>query len=84
MYRQEISFIFIDGALVEGDKGEYQYQNSGYLKKQYQLSQVVLGEIMVIRPYEHFSLAVVTKAKEPLGFDVLALPPQQPFSEPTL
>ncbi|MGF1717241.1 LysM peptidoglycan-binding domain-containing protein [Photobacterium chitinilyticum] len=78
-----IFHLYRSGALVEGDKGEYQYQNSGYLKKQYQLSQMALGEIMVIRPYEHFSLAVVTRATEPLGLDILALPPRQPFSEST-
>lgn len=67
--------LYLSGAVVEGDKGGYQYKTSRYISNQYPLSKIGLGEVMVIRPYEHFSLAVVMKATEPFVPTVLALPP---------
>ncbi|MGF1683450.1 LysM peptidoglycan-binding domain-containing protein [Photobacterium minamisatsumaniensis] len=63
-----------EGADVSGRKGEYHYQalNS---KTTYSLRNVPIGEIVVVRPYERFSLAVVTKAIEPFSAGVMALPP---------
>ncbi|WP_036820437.1 LysM peptidoglycan-binding domain-containing protein [Photobacterium sanctipauli] len=68
--------LYRAGAKVSGSKGEYQYRASGH-KVSYALRDIAIGEIMVIRPYEHFSLAVVTKAVEPFSPGVIALPPSQ-------
>lgn len=70
--------LYRSGAKVEGERGDYRYQNSGYANDQHQLSEIVLGEVMVIRPYEYFSLAVVMSATEPFKAGVMALPPQHP------
>ena len=35
------------------------------LSQTHQLKDIPIGEVMVIRPYDYFSLAVVTKATEP-------------------
>lgn len=68
--------LFRTGAVVKGKKGDYHYKDGSLRSGHYQLSDVAIGEVMVIRPYEHFSLAVVTRASEPFRSGVLALPPQ--------
>ncbi|WP_299020664.1 LysM peptidoglycan-binding domain-containing protein [uncultured Photobacterium sp.] len=70
--------LYRSGAVVKGSKGDYRYKDrSGSLfSNQFQLSDVAIGELMVLRPYEHFSLAVVTRASEPFCSGVLALPPR--------
>ncbi|MCW8331454.1 LysM peptidoglycan-binding domain-containing protein [Photobacterium sp. SDRW27] len=67
--------LYRPGAKILGDKGDYQYQQNSYRSEQYQLSDVPIGEVMVIRAYEYFSLAVVTNATEPFRPGVFALPP---------
>lgn len=69
--------LYRPGAKVLGKKGDYQYQKNSYLTEQYQLSEIAIGEAMVIRAYEYFSLAVVTRATEPFRAGVFALPPPQ-------
>ena len=68
--------LYRRGAVVEGEKGDYHYQDGRLRSGRYRLSDIAIGEVMVIRPYEHFSLAVVTRASEPFRSGVLALPPQ--------
>lgn len=61
------------GAGYVGTKGHYDYSKpeSPILPPRLRFSQppqlqaVPIGEVMVIRPYEYFSLAIVTKATEP-------------------
>ncbi|ELR63144.1 Putative LysM domain protein [Photobacterium marinum] len=68
--------LYRSAAVVKGSKGGYHYKDSLLRFGHYQLSDVPIGEVMVIRPYEHFSLAVVTRASEPFRAGVLALPPR--------
>ncbi|WP_064601511.1 LysM peptidoglycan-binding domain-containing protein [Photobacterium sp. J15] len=68
--------LYRSGAVVKGVKGDYHYKDASLRFGHYQLSDVPIGEVMVIRPYEHFSLAVVTRASEPFRAGVLALPPK--------
>ncbi|MGF1871005.1 LysM peptidoglycan-binding domain-containing protein [Photobacterium indicum] len=68
--------LFRPGAEVTGDKGNYAYKKTqNWLSAKRQLSNLYIGEVMVIRPYEYFSLAVVTRSLEPFRAGVLALPP---------
>ena len=73
-----IFHLYRAGDKVQGKKGGYRYQNS-LLAGQYQLGTMAIGEVMVIRPYESFSLAVVTRAAEPFRAGVSALPPVAPL-----
>ncbi|MEH6530093.1 MAG: LysM domain-containing protein [Photobacterium frigidiphilum] len=69
--------LFRPGAEVTGGKGNYAYKKAqNWLSAKRQLSSLHIGEVMVIRPYEYFSLAVVTRSLEPFRAGVLALPPQ--------
>ncbi|MGC9423099.1 LysM peptidoglycan-binding domain-containing protein [Vibrio sp.] len=61
------------GATVYQDKEGYSYKsNRG---EQINLPQRKVGALMVIRPYDAFSLALVTNSEEPIDQSVLALPP---------
>ncbi|KLV03255.1 hypothetical protein ABT56_20465 [Photobacterium aquae] len=57
--------------------GEYTYEIPSYIRddEKVSLEAMPIGEVMVIRAYEHFSLAVVTKATAPLPAGAKALPP---------
>ncbi|MDX1304282.1 LysM peptidoglycan-binding domain-containing protein [Photobacterium sp.] len=69
--------LFKPGAKVTGNKGDYAYKNEhGWLPEKQQLSSLLIGEVMVIRPYEYFSLAVVTRSLQPFRAGMLALPPR--------
>ncbi|PSW01432.1 LysM peptidoglycan-binding domain-containing protein [Photobacterium lipolyticum] len=69
--------LFKPGAKVTGNKGDYAYKNEhGWLSEKQQLSRSLVGEVMIIRPYEYFSLAVVTRSLEPFRAGTLALPPR--------
>ncbi|GAL08086.1 hypothetical protein JCM19237_6858 [Photobacterium aphoticum] len=67
--------LYRDGADVVGRKGDYEYQKLGSQKK-FTLHQIPVGEIAIIRPYEHFSIGVITKSSEPIAPGTLALPPK--------
>ncbi|MGF1726449.1 LysM peptidoglycan-binding domain-containing protein [Photobacterium nomapromontoriensis] len=66
--------VYRQGVEVIGSKGDYAYKTVTDLKPS-TLSDIAVGEVMIIRPYEHFSLAVVTKASEPVAPGAKALPP---------
>lgn len=66
--------IIRPGAGYTGDKGRYEYSDpdSPLLSSSLfpssesgRLQDILIGEVIVIRPYEYFSLAVVTRATEP-------------------
>ena len=66
--------IIRPGAKYSGNKGGYAYSKpdspirvSPFVatSSNESLQEIPIGEVMVIRPYEYFSLAVVTKAIEP-------------------
>lgn len=69
--------LYRSGAKVAGSKGSYHYQTDNNVAQQHQLSDIHIGEVMVIRPYDSFSLAVVTRSTEPFHAGVQARPPRQ-------
>ena len=62
------------GAVVFGKQGEYSYKESAASDK-VQLPSTSLGSLMVIRPYEYFSLALITQSCKPVSNDILAESP---------
>ncbi|WP_435248066.1 LysM peptidoglycan-binding domain-containing protein [Vibrio sp. nBUS_14] len=62
------------GAVVFGKQGEYSYEESAASDK-VQLPSTSLGSLMVIRPYEYFSLALITQSSKPISNDILAVSP---------
>ncbi|UPR58103.1 LysM peptidoglycan-binding domain-containing protein [Vibrio sp. ED004] len=62
------------GAVVFGKQGEYSYTESAASDK-VQLPSTSLGSLMVIRPYEYFSLALITQSSKPVSNDILAVSP---------
>ncbi|MBY5948948.1 LysM peptidoglycan-binding domain-containing protein [Photobacterium rosenbergii] len=76
--------ILRPGATYMGNKGAYEYgkpespimSSSLTLSQSHQLKDIPIGEVMVIRPYDYFSLAVVTKATEPFRTGVQLVPPR--------
>lgn len=67
--------LYRAGAGVVGEKGSYDYQGVSFQQQKFVLSQVPVGEMVVIRAYEHFALGVVTRATQPFVPGTLALPP---------
>ncbi|OEE00327.1 LysM peptidoglycan-binding domain-containing protein [Vibrio cyclitrophicus] len=63
-----------NGAVVFGKQGEYSYKESAASDK-VQLPSTSLGSLMVIRPYEYFSLALITQSSKPVSNDILAVSP---------
>ncbi|ASF98705.1 LysM peptidoglycan-binding domain-containing protein [Vibrio anguillarum] len=73
--RQGTMFDLIQaGSKVSGKKGQHQ-QN---LDETLQLPSSLVGSLMVIRPYEHFSLALITDSRVPIGKSVIAVSPLKP------
>ena len=62
------------GAVVFGKQGEYSYKESAASNK-VQLPSTSLGSLMAIRPYEYFSLALITQSSKPVSNDILAESP---------
>ena len=56
--------LYAQGALVDGDK---------------HLPDTLIGHLMVIRPYEHFSLALVTQSTQPISQQTLLRSPLDTF-----
>lgn len=67
--------LYQAGAKVNGKKGLFTYQQ-GSANSDVQLPSLKVGTLMVIRPYERFSLALITNSSAPISNDVLALSPQ--------
>ncbi|MCX9562854.1 peptidoglycan-binding protein, partial [Vibrio cholerae] len=67
--------LYQAGAKVNGKKGLFTYQQ-GSANADVQLPSLKVGTLMVIRPYERFSLALITNSSAPISNDVLALSPQ--------
>jgi hypothetical protein len=67
-----------EGNIVNGNKGEYYYETDKDTKKKgIQLPQTEIGELIVIRPYEKFSLALITKSEMPIHKGVIAVSPNE-------
>jgi len=55
--------------------GESFKKDSGLLDKEITLPQSKVGELLVIRPYEYFSLALITNSTKPINQDVSVVSP---------
>ena len=57
------------GAVIYGGKGNYRYKKeigvNGFSSAE--LPPVAIGQMVVIRPYAKFSLALITQSDEPIG-----------------
>lgn len=62
------------GTVVYGQQGDYSYDNET-LGDKIQLPNTEIGNLMVIRPYQYFSLALVTQSSKPISQDTLAVSP---------
>ncbi|PWI31826.1 peptidoglycan-binding protein [Vibrio albus] len=73
--RQGTMFHLIEaGSEVYGDAGEFTYDSLGEWGS-IQLPDTLVGSIMVIRPYEYFSLAIITNSQSPVSKRSLAVSP---------
>ncbi len=65
------------GSVVYGKKGEYYYEDGKFFNsgKRIDLPPVTIGEMVVIRPYAKFSLALITQSDEPIKEDSIAVSP---------
>ncbi|MBW3698419.1 LysM peptidoglycan-binding domain-containing protein [Vibrio sp. T187] len=73
--RQGSMFELLEsGATVYGTQGNYSYESSSS-GEEYQLPDTPAGSLMIIRPYEYFSLALVTNSLKPINSKVLAISP---------
>ncbi|MEJ2766758.1 LysM domain-containing protein [Photobacterium sp. MCCC 1A19761] len=60
---------------IRGETGQYRYGSVTQHTSATGLTGPVIGDVMVIRPYEHFSLAVITRAAAPFEPGLAARPP---------
>jgi hypothetical protein len=70
----QVFSLLQSGAEVGNKKGQYFYSDKG--DTQQILGRTQLGEAMIIRAFEHFSLAVVLKAKMPFKAGVIGVSPE--------
>ncbi|OEF26133.1 LysM peptidoglycan-binding domain-containing protein [Vibrio rumoiensis] len=67
------------GAAIYGSKGNYRYKKdigvNGF--RSAELPAIPIGQMVVIRPYAKFSLALITKSDEPIEVDSIAISPIQ-------
>lgn len=69
------------GTTVYGEQGSYTYKSSATGKK-VTLPDTPVGSLMVIRPYEYFSLALVTSSLKPINTDTFAFSPIAQVRDP--
>ncbi|NIY93697.1 LysM peptidoglycan-binding domain-containing protein [Vibrio diazotrophicus] len=79
--------VYQTGSHVFGSQGEFSYEKK-WFDKGMQLPSNKVGELMVIRPYDKFSLALITRSQTAFNQDVMALSPlaanaAQPLSSDT-
>ncbi|WP_176470682.1 LysM peptidoglycan-binding domain-containing protein [Vibrio metoecus] len=73
--------LYQAGAKVSDKKGQFTYQQEGS-DADVQLPSLKVGTLMVIRPYERFSLALITNSSAPINQEIIAVSPQSTSSEP--
>jgi hypothetical protein len=76
MHSGHVFDLFKQGANVQGQKGSYHYKDNP-LAGSTQLGQISVGKLMVLRPYESFSLAIIIQSLEPFTSGVIALSPER-------
>lgn len=65
------------GREVNGHKGEYYYDSNNIEKEGFQLPKIEIGELIVIRPYKQFSLALITRGERPINNTTLVESPKK-------
>ncbi|EEX64205.1 LysM peptidoglycan-binding domain-containing protein [Vibrio metoecus] len=73
--------LYQAGAKVSDKKGQFTYPQEGS-DADVQLPSLKVGTLMVIRPYERFSLALITNSSAPINQEIIAVSPQSTSSEP--
>lgn len=73
--------LYQAGAKVSDKKGQFTYPQEGS-DADMQLPSLKVGTLMVIRPYERFSLALITNSSAPINQEIIAVSPQSTSSEP--
>ncbi|PNH85413.1 nucleoid-associated protein YgaU [Vibrio diazotrophicus] len=66
--------VYNTGSHVFGSQGQFSYEKKWFDKGMLLPSKKV-GELMVIRPYDKFSLALITRSQTAFNQDVMALSP---------
>lgn len=67
-----------DGHFVFGRSGHLRYEES-WFDEAVQLPDENVGELMVIRPYSHFSLALITRSPSAIATNAIAVSPLSHF-----
>ncbi|WP_176466133.1 LysM peptidoglycan-binding domain-containing protein [Vibrio metoecus] len=73
--------LYQAGVKVSDKEGQFTYQQEGS-DADVQLPSLKVGTLMVIRPYERFSLALITNSSAPINQEIIAVSPQSTSSEP--
>ncbi|MCR9387500.1 LysM peptidoglycan-binding domain-containing protein [Vibrio metoecus] len=73
--------LYQAGVKVSDKEGQFTYQQEG-ADADVQLPSLKVGTLMVIRPYERFSLALITNSSAPINQEIIAVSPQSTSSEP--
>lgn len=66
-----------EGREVNGHRGEYYYDSNNIEKEGFQLPKIEIGELIVIRPYKQFSLALITRGERPINKNTLVISPKK-------
>ena len=66
-----------EGREVNGHRGEYYYDSNSIEKEGFQLPKIEVGELIVIRPYKQFSLALITRGERPINKNTLVISPRK-------
>lgn len=66
-----------EGREVNGHRGEYYYDSNNIEKEGFQLPKIEVGELIVIRPYKQFSLALITRGERPINKNTLVISPRK-------
>lgn len=66
--------IYHNASSVYGSKGDFGYER-GWFEKERKLPGNKVGELMVIRPYAKFSLALITSSQSAISRDAFAISP---------
>jgi len=73
--------LYQAGVKVSDKEGQFTYPQEGS-DADVQLPSLKVGTLMVIRPYERFSLALITNSSAPINQEIIAVSPQSTSSEP--
>ncbi|MEZ8106410.1 LysM peptidoglycan-binding domain-containing protein [Vibrio cortegadensis] len=66
------------GAMVHSKEGKFSYE--GEKSDAIQLPDITVGRLIVIRPYQYFSLGLITDSSTPIGREISAISPIKPVT----